>query len=501
MLAGPSHVRAQKKDDKPSNAVSLTPNGNSAIYSFSFPDETQWFTFFAEEGLSYQIFTRSKKTGYPPVDTIVWLYDEGFEGSLACNDDFWRDGSSLIEWVCPADGDYFIKAENYNGYNQYGPYELYSIQITSPDLEDGQMIIPGVPDYWQEDYGDPGNCGPVAAACVLGYWDARGYPLLVDDDPGDIEDVSQLVEELQQAMGYPSLGEARGGVNDEYIPIGIERVCNTPMYDNEYEFRAILQPPDFGIVMDEIVHKRPLLYGVSGHSIWGDHWMVTVGYLNTSTNRWTINHDTRSSAPRDVYVDWDEATDCVVTIQPGRRYVPSSGSTSTGSYFPMALTATGFGTFPVFGIGFTPYPIMPTIHGAVWSYPWGVGGTSPATSVNYPTTAYDITGSVSQQWPLTQGIALSTYTPRGAQSTFIGYGEKLVSDYNLAANVPAFSYEGIEGIQQGYFPLSMGYPSQQFLISPNPLFTSSSMPFFSLGALSFPIISPFFMLGLYPYGF
>ncbi|MGA1796207.1 MAG: hypothetical protein ACMUIL_10145 [bacterium] len=511
MLAGPPVVRAQKQDDKPSNAVSLTPNGSSAIYSFSFPDETQWFTFFAEEGLSYQIFT---KTGYPPAYTIISLYDEEFEESLDSNDILWDDGSSLVDWVCPAAGDYFIKVENYNGGNQYGPHE-YSIQVTSPDLEIGQMIIQGVPDYWQVDYGYPdpypGNCGPVAAACVLGYWDAHGYPLLVDNDPANIEDVAKLVEELQRAMEYPSQSAALGGVHDDFVPIGIERVCNTSLYDNDYEFRAILQPPDFRIVMDEIAHKRPLLYGVSNHSIWGDHWMVTIGYLitpavNTPTlNRpstyWTINHDTWSSTPRDVYVDWDEAKEWIVTIQPGKRYVPPSGSVSTGSYFPVAPTTAGFGTLPVFGIGFTPYPIMPTIHGAVWSYPWGAGGISPATSMNYLTTASDITGSISQQWPMPQGTGWRPFASRGSQATYIGNGENLVSNFNPAANVPAFSYEGIGGMQQGYSPLSMGYPLQQFLISPNPLFISSPPPFFSPGVVSFPVISPFSLLGLYPYGF
>ena len=41
----------------------------------------------------------------------------------------------------------------------------------------------GVPNYSQHDIKGKNDCGPNAAAMLLGYWDANGYPCLIPGSP------------------------------------------------------------------------------------------------------------------------------------------------------------------------------------------------------------------------------------------------------------------------------------------------------------------------------
>ena len=50
-------------------------------------------------------------------------------------------------------------------------------------INDGREAGGGVPNYDQSDFPGGNDCGPVAAAMVLGYWDANGWSCMIDGSP------------------------------------------------------------------------------------------------------------------------------------------------------------------------------------------------------------------------------------------------------------------------------------------------------------------------------
>jgi hypothetical protein len=482
--------QAQEPDDTPQNATFIFVNTSSQIYTLSFSGDIDWFRFFAEEDANYQIFTRPKNTNHF-IDTFISLYSDATKPPLSENDNFREntDGSSLIQWLCPISGEYFVKVES--KVKKYGPMEKYSIMVTSPDLQMDQTIIQDVPDYSQADFGYPGNCGPVAAACVLGYWDAHGYDLLVDSDPENIEDVKKLVHDLQDAMHYPSLGDLFGGVKDDFVDVGIEMVCNAPQYGNKYNFDAEFTfPLDFHIVMDEIKNKRPVLYGLMGHSIWQDHWMVTIGFLETNTTLWTINHDTWSTTHRDVYVDWDEATDCVITIQPDKTSSTSppsgSGNSVAGSFSfsnpyifdpfmqPISLIfSPGLLAMPNFG--FLSFPLVSVMPGSIGPYSWGTGNTTMVGNIN----------------PF-------SFNNEGFSSQRSDSWNNPSSPFSFGYNQNSTGFNPFESTQ-GQFPSTFGLTQNPISFQSNPFY---NQPLWYPPVLfSDPLFSPFSFLSVQPPGF
>ena len=63
-------------EDDIKNAQVLYPNGASEIQTFS--SSYHWFRFSAEQGVTYQIFTRPVKEGrsYSAPDTVLYLYHD-----------------------------------------------------------------------------------------------------------------------------------------------------------------------------------------------------------------------------------------------------------------------------------------------------------------------------------------------------------------------------------------------------------------------------------------
>jgi len=429
-----------------SNIVDLFPNGASEEPHLS-SSPCHCFRFFAEQGVTYQIFTRPVEEGY--LKTEIDLYDP-IQNHVDDNEDFidsynFQDGTSLIEWTCPMSGMYYIKVKSYRNIE-------YRIQITSYQLQPQGTFIHGVPDYQQSQFLDPddpnknpfpGNCGPVAAACILGYWDARGFDRLVDANPARLKDVEKLVHQLQKAMGYST----SSGVEDPNVEMGILRVCNGTDYGNEYNFKVRYLPYpfcDFFDVMDEITLERPLLYGMAGHSIWGNHWMVTVGYLQTgpitSPTKWTINHDTWSNTHREIYVDWDEATDCIVTIQPGMQDAGGSGiSYSTPLSYPFIIPSLipGIGVWSPVGYSGTPYfPIT------------GVPSYTTPFSFNIGYLNFYNSGT---QFPMSYPSFKDGLYPERVMSSYSYYADPFPKyEYHLGTNLDNHNFS----FQYPYSPLS-----------------------------------------------
>jgi len=299
-------------------------------------------------------------------------------------------------------------------------------------------------------------------------------------------------------MDYPSMGTSQGGVRDEDVPFGIELVCNASNYNNKYDFETdLIYNPDFLKLRDEIYNKRPVLYGVMGHSIWEEHWFVTMGFLETNSTRWTINHDTWSSTHRDIYVDWDEATDCIVTIHPKKEGDPSTGSTgSTGSTFgsyvsypvpTMPYMSPGLGMWPVLGIGLIPYNIMPNLSPLMWTSPFNPGYTGQSNWGGFTSPSWSSSSSVSEgRRVMASGSQLSLYGyNNGSFGNNYEANQISQSSYGFTPSYPSYSSNS------SYYKM----PSQGMFNVPNtPFFPSSHMMFPASGMFAYPMFSPLFGL-------
>ncbi|MGA1839926.1 MAG: hypothetical protein ACMUIU_04800 [bacterium] len=331
MLMGFSLANAQETDYKEEwqKADLLVPNVDSLFNTFSFKGERDWYKFYADKGVTYQIFTHPAKDpdkDYNFPEILIYLFSDPESSYITRNSKWEGDGSAFIEWTSPSSGFYYLSLKALDS-DRYGNMEAYNILITSIERQDAHTMIPDVPDYSQSDFRQSDfrnlwDCKAVSAACILGYWDAHGYSLLVDSNPARIEDVKRLILGLNDAMMFSVEINPKRLFTDENVREGIEMYCNLAQFGNNYNFTVeYYTKPDFSEVMDEIEENRPFMYGVAGHPLWGNHWMVTVGYLKTETTDWTINHDNWSSTHKDIYVDYDEATDCIITVQPGRKRI------------------------------------------------------------------------------------------------------------------------------------------------------------------------------------
>ena len=171
-------------------------------------------------------------------------------------------------------------------------------------VSSGQFRIPNVPDFdWS--YG----CSPTAAADILGYWDANGYPLLIDyyfDRWDHVEsewdnNVPNVQQQLAIAMHTDTL---TGSTNIYYICPGIEAVCNHAEWGNNYHFASEDFGDDWARLIADIDCGRPLHWGLHGHPTYNKHSVCAMGW-GPPDNGWICIHDTWSSTPEEVVIDYD----------------------------------------------------------------------------------------------------------------------------------------------------------------------------------------------------
>ncbi len=204
-------------------------------------------------------------------------------------------------------------------------------QKTSADwakIENGENIfyskaqfrITGVSDFdWS--YG----CSPSAAADVLGYWDANGYPLLIDYtfnryDPLEGEwdyNVPNVQQQLSWAMHTDS---TQGSTSISNIGTGIRTVCNHPDYQNNYGFTDYTDfDQSLSYLINELNLGYPAVWNVISHPTYGNHSMCAMGWGPPDTN-YICLHDTWSSTPVEVVVNWNWSTTAeryTVGVRPG----------------------------------------------------------------------------------------------------------------------------------------------------------------------------------------
>ncbi|MDZ7316354.1 MAG: T9SS type A sorting domain-containing protein [candidate division KSB1 bacterium] len=218
-------------------------------------------------------------------------------------------------------------------------------QIKSPKFDEGQNIIlsepcpsvrtekkiSGVPDYQCE---KSRGCAPAAAGCVLGYWDDRGYPNLVDGGNSNyrgtegVDGYLNLIwNELANAMGYV-IGV---GTYTHLIAPGIKTVTNTI---NGYNFstsnKYYSNPAnDRSAYWTEIDATRPLVYCIQ-HPLYGGgaggHAVTGIGYKRLIYDEpcsgiyyYRIVHDNNTTTGIDVYLNEADIIGGtnIITVRPG----------------------------------------------------------------------------------------------------------------------------------------------------------------------------------------
>ena len=186
-------------------------------------------------------------------------------------------------------------------------------------FDKGQFRISGVSDFdWS--YG----CSPSAGADVLGYWDANGYPLLIDYyftrwDALEYEwdyNVPNVQQQLSWAMHTDS---SAGATSISNIGPGMRTVCNHPDYQNNYGFSDYTDfDQRLGYLINELNLGYPAVWNVISHPTYGNHSMCAMGWGPPDTN-YICLHDTWSSTPVEVVVNWNgwSAERYTVGIRPG----------------------------------------------------------------------------------------------------------------------------------------------------------------------------------------
>lgn len=163
--------------------------------------------------------------------------------------------------------------------------------------------IPGVPDFdWS--YG----CSPSAAADILGYWQANGFPLLIDYYfwrwdliEGEWDYIPNVQQQLAIAMHTDS---TTGSTSISSICPGIEAVCNSPDWDNNYVFVCQDSGDNWSKLISEINAYRPVHWGLQNHPTYGNHAACAMGW-GPPDSEWICIHDTWSTTPEEVVIDYD----------------------------------------------------------------------------------------------------------------------------------------------------------------------------------------------------
>ena len=121
---------AYEGDDNAGTA-SIISLAQSQTHNFDSLGDQDWIKFDAQVGMTYTLRTSGLGTS---ADTYLYLYDTDAATLLASNDDYGGTLASLIEWVAPADGTYYILVQHWNP-NVGGCGTRYSFTLSEPGFE------------------------------------------------------------------------------------------------------------------------------------------------------------------------------------------------------------------------------------------------------------------------------------------------------------------------------------------------------------------------------
>ncbi len=124
----------EDNDDVSSGATWLT---GVQTHNFDQPADEDWVKLAVKEGQVYRIFTSNLGAN---ADTYIYLFDQDGMTLLASNDDSGGSLASLIEWVAPADGIYYILIKQWNP-SAGGCGTSYSIRLEG-GVEGNNIYLP-----------------------------------------------------------------------------------------------------------------------------------------------------------------------------------------------------------------------------------------------------------------------------------------------------------------------------------------------------------------------
>ena len=112
-------------DNDWSRSTFMNPSQDSNGHAFCSSEDQDWFRFSGVAGNQYRIETRNLAGGN---DTVLTLYNSSLT-QLASDDDGGPEfRSSLINYVVPANGTYYVKATRFNGFRNFA--YTYDLRIT-----------------------------------------------------------------------------------------------------------------------------------------------------------------------------------------------------------------------------------------------------------------------------------------------------------------------------------------------------------------------------------
>jgi len=206
--------------------------------------------------------------------------------------------------------------------------EYWTLLLTTTPVggADDEGYIAGVPNYNQTDT----DCGPHSSAQAVGYWDNHTYqtqgpwPLLIDNDFWGLRD------EMRSAMGWQS----GSGVTVAEINAGIETVCNSSSYNNNYDFDAVTHMPlSYANCTAAVNGGRTSVICTFNHPVYDDHAMTLVGFNDTPSQMVQV-HDNWPPDTDEPMLAFTAAFDALVDIFPagGGPATPIALSSFTGEY-------------------------------------------------------------------------------------------------------------------------------------------------------------------------
>jgi len=175
-----------------------------------------------------------------------------------------------------------------------------------------EVKISGVPDYQQNDFAGTNDCTPVASADILGYWDANGFPNMIDGSNSFATNpagVTALVDTLKTNMWWSSAGTSLDMIKPGMSATIKGRGYTTFSVNNDY---AVV----WDDIKAEVNNGLPALFTMYNPFYGALHSVASLGYDEPDGTRIVIVHDNWYPA-NDMELNFDECTGALLTkVQP-----------------------------------------------------------------------------------------------------------------------------------------------------------------------------------------
>ncbi|MGD9632966.1 MAG: S8 family serine peptidase [Pirellulales bacterium] len=156
--AGSYYLSTSLIDDFGNSAfqAAATSDPGSIDGRIQYGGDTDWFYWNAVAGVTYRIETLLDSL----TDSVLRVFDSDGVTELAFNDDHGESSASLIEWVAPKDGIFFIEVSAFSefqrgsytlsilGDDDFGENAANAAPISTPSLTSGEIEVPFDTDWF-----------------------------------------------------------------------------------------------------------------------------------------------------------------------------------------------------------------------------------------------------------------------------------------------------------------------------------------------------------------